>query len=252
MRQADLAIAVSAYTAELVAATGARPRRLRVIANGADVPDDPTPLTAERPTILTIARIEERYKGHDVMVRALALTLAKVPDAQWVVIGDGSLRPSLEALARSYGVERSIRFLGAVDDEQRDAWLRRARAAGDAESPARRRRSPERASGSSIWRPALMASRSSRATSAVRPTPCSTARPACSSTRSTRSRWPARSPRCCSTTASRSDSARAGAGTREGHTWRAVAARVQLELLELIGRAGVDGDGLGVAPAASR
>jgi phosphatidylinositol alpha-1,6-mannosyltransferase len=127
VRHADMAIAVSAYTAELVTATGARPRRLRVIANGTDVPVDPTPLAAEPPTILTIARIEERYKGHDVMVRALALTLAKVPDAQWVVIGEGSLRPPLEALARSYGVERSIRFLGAVDDDERDAWLRRAR-----------------------------------------------------------------------------------------------------------------------------
>jgi phosphatidylinositol alpha-1,6-mannosyltransferase len=126
-RQADLAVAVSAYTAELVRATGADPRCLAVIANGADEPADPTPLPAERPTILTIARIEERYKGHDVMVRALALVLAKVPDAEWVVIGDGSLRPSLEALARGYGVERSVRFLGRVGDEERDLWLRRAR-----------------------------------------------------------------------------------------------------------------------------
>jgi phosphatidyl-myo-inositol dimannoside synthase len=126
-RQADLAVAVSAYTAELVRATGADPRRLAVIGNGADEPADPTPLPAERPTILTIARIEERYKGHDVMVRALALVLAKVPDAEWVVIGEGSLRPSLEALARGYGVERSVRFLGRVEDEERDAWLRRAR-----------------------------------------------------------------------------------------------------------------------------
>jgi phosphatidylinositol alpha-1,6-mannosyltransferase len=126
-RNADLAIAVSDYTAQLVAATGARARRLSVVANGADLPADATPLPVERPTILTIARIEERYKGHDVMVRALALVLAKVPDAQWVVIGDGSLRPAIEALACSYGIERSIRFLGAVADAERDAWLRRAR-----------------------------------------------------------------------------------------------------------------------------
>jgi phosphatidyl-myo-inositol dimannoside synthase len=97
-----------------------------VIANGTDIPDDPAPQPVDRPTILTIARIEERYKGHDVMVRALALVLAKVPDAQWVVIGDGSLRPSLEQLARSYGVSDSIRFLGAVSDDQRNAWLARA------------------------------------------------------------------------------------------------------------------------------
>jgi phosphatidylinositol alpha-1,6-mannosyltransferase len=126
-RQADVSIAVSAYTAGLVRAAGAAPERIRVIPNGTDIPSDPTPEPTDRPTFLTIARMEERYKGHDVMVRALPLVLAKVPDAQWVVIGDGSLRDGLEALARSYGVAGSIRFLGAVSDEQRNSWLRRAR-----------------------------------------------------------------------------------------------------------------------------
>ncbi|MEA2208226.1 MAG: phosphatidyl-myo-inositol dimannoside synthase, partial [Solirubrobacteraceae bacterium] len=106
--------------------TGVEPRLLRVVANGADVPDDVAPPPRERPTVVTVARIEERYKGHDTMVRALALVLAKVPDAQWVVIGDGSLRPGLEALASSYGVASSIRFLGAVSDDERNAWLARA------------------------------------------------------------------------------------------------------------------------------
>ncbi len=124
---ADLSIAVSAYTAALVRATGARPRRLEVVANGADVPPQlPPALAVERPTVLTVARIEERYKGHDVLARAFALVLAQVPDAQWVVIGDGSLRPGLEALVRSYGIAGSVRFLGAVADAQRDEWLRRA------------------------------------------------------------------------------------------------------------------------------
>jgi phosphatidyl-myo-inositol dimannoside synthase len=124
--QADASIAVSAYTAELIAATGASTQSVTVIANGTDLPDDAPRSASERPTILTIARIEERYKGHDTMVRALALVLAKVPDAQWVVIGDGSLRPGLEQLARSYGLADSIRFLGAVSDQQRDVWLSRA------------------------------------------------------------------------------------------------------------------------------
>jgi phosphatidyl-myo-inositol dimannoside synthase len=125
--RADASIAVSEYTAGLVAATGAAPRALHVIGNGTDVPADASPLDDARPTILTIARIEERYKGHDTLVRALPLVLAKVPDAQWVVIGEGSLRPGLEALAASYGVSQAIRFLGAVADEQRNLWLRRAR-----------------------------------------------------------------------------------------------------------------------------
>jgi phosphatidyl-myo-inositol dimannoside synthase len=126
-REVDLSIAVSSYTAGLVRATGVEPRRLRVVANGTDVPDDPAPLPDERPSVVTVARIEERYKGHDVMVRAFALVLAQAPDAEWVVIGDGSLRPAIEALARSYGIADSVRFLGAVTDTQRDEWLRRAR-----------------------------------------------------------------------------------------------------------------------------
>ncbi len=100
---------------------------LHVIGNGTDVPENASPLERARPTIVTIARIEERYKGHDTLVRALPLVLAKVPDAQWVVIGDGSLRPGLEALAESYGVAQAVRFLGVVSDEERNLWLRRAR-----------------------------------------------------------------------------------------------------------------------------
>jgi phosphatidyl-myo-inositol dimannoside synthase len=126
--RADASIAVSEYTAGLVRSTGAQPSALHVIGNGADVPAEPlTPLSADGPpTILTVARIEERYKGHDTLVRALPLVLAKVPDARWVVIGDGSLRASLEALAASHGVERAVDFLGALSDGQRDEWLRRA------------------------------------------------------------------------------------------------------------------------------
>lgn len=126
-RHARVSIAVSTYTAGLIAATGETPRRIEVIPNGTDIPNDLSPQLADRPSFLTIARIEERYKGHDVMIRALALVLSKVPDAQWIVIGDGSLRGGLEQLARSYGVAGSVRFLGAVSDDQRNLWLRRAR-----------------------------------------------------------------------------------------------------------------------------
>ena len=123
---ADEVIAVSAYTSSLIRATGATAASIRIIPPGVDLPADPTPREAECPTFLTIARLEDRYKGHDVLIRALALIRAKVPDAQWIVIGDGPLRVVLEQMARSHGVADSIRFLGPVSDEQRDFWLRRA------------------------------------------------------------------------------------------------------------------------------
>jgi phosphatidyl-myo-inositol dimannoside synthase len=124
--RADEVVAVSMYTADLISATGAVPASLRLIPPGVDIPSDPTPQPADRPTFVTIARLEERYKGHDVMVRALALVRAKVPDAQWIVIGDGSLREGLEQQARSCGVADSVRFLGTISDKERDWWLRRA------------------------------------------------------------------------------------------------------------------------------
>lgn len=125
-KHADARIAVSDYTAGLVRATGAAAARITIIPNGVDPPLDATPEQADHPTILTVARIQERYKGHDVLVRALPLVRAKVPDARWVVLGDGSLRPAVEALAHSYGVADSVSFLGSVSDAQRNTWLRRA------------------------------------------------------------------------------------------------------------------------------
>jgi phosphatidylinositol alpha-1,6-mannosyltransferase len=130
--RADLAIAISSYTAALVVAAGAQPQRLRVIPPGIALPPAPAPprdsarLRAQRPTILTVAQLLYRYKGHDVLIRALAGIRARVPDVEWVVIGDGPLRPRLEALASSLGLDGAVRFLGDVSAELRDEWLRRA------------------------------------------------------------------------------------------------------------------------------
>jgi phosphatidyl-myo-inositol dimannoside synthase len=127
-RNADASVAVSSYTRDLVVDAGGPPERIHLIHPGVDLP----PRTGEgerhdRPTVLTIARIEDRYKGHDVMVRAMALVAARVPGAQWVVIGDGFLRAPIEELARSTGLgPETIRFLGPVADRERDAWLGRA------------------------------------------------------------------------------------------------------------------------------
>jgi len=125
-RQANEVVAISSYTAGLITATGVVPASMRLISPGVDVPSDSTPLVADRPTLLTISRIAERYKGHDVLVRALPLVRANVPAVEWIVIGDGGLRPGVEQLAHSYGVADSCRFLGSVSDQQRNSWLRRA------------------------------------------------------------------------------------------------------------------------------
>jgi len=124
--QADVVIAVSDYTAGLIAETGARVADLRLISPGVDIPIDRTPEQPERPTILTVARLEDQYKGHDVMLRALASVREQVPDVEWVVLGDGSLRAGLERQVSELNLSGSVRFLGAVPDAARNSWLKRA------------------------------------------------------------------------------------------------------------------------------
>ncbi len=127
-RNADASIAVSGYTSGLIEEAGGHADRIHRIHPGVDLPASRDEgLRSEQPTVLTIARMEDRYKGHDVMVRAMSLVSSRVPGARWVVIGDGPLRPAIAELARSAGLGPDvIRFLGAVSDAERDEWLRRA------------------------------------------------------------------------------------------------------------------------------
>jgi phosphatidyl-myo-inositol dimannoside synthase len=124
--QAHASVSISSYTSGLLAALGVGGGPISLIPPGVDLPDDARPQQADRPTVLTIARLADRYKGHDVLARSLALVRERVPEVEWVVIGDGPLRGELQALARSNGVADCTRFLGAVSDEERNSWLRRA------------------------------------------------------------------------------------------------------------------------------
>jgi phosphatidylinositol alpha-1,6-mannosyltransferase len=123
---ADVPIAISAHTASLIAATGASTTHLRLIPPGIDLPSNTGALHTERPTVLTVAQLKHSYKGHDVLIGALARVRARVPDVEWVIIGEGPLRSRLEQLVRSTGVAQSVRFLGEVSERERNLWLRRA------------------------------------------------------------------------------------------------------------------------------
>ncbi len=125
VRSAAITIAISRHTEELALAVGAPVQRLRHIPPGVDPPSQ-TGQRATRPTILTVARLESRYKGFDVMCRALPLVLARVPDAEWVIVGDGPLRGEIERLAAAHGLDGAVRFVGRVPDDERDGWLQRA------------------------------------------------------------------------------------------------------------------------------
>jgi phosphatidylinositol alpha-1,6-mannosyltransferase len=67
VRRAAASIAISTHTLAQARSLGASPNRLHLIPPGVDLPDVPVPDMAVRaslqPTIVTVARMEDRYKG---------------------------------------------------------------------------------------------------------------------------------------------------------------------------------------------
>jgi phosphatidyl-myo-inositol dimannoside synthase len=125
LRRASAVVAVSRYARSLAIDAGADGRRVRIVSPGVRLaPTAPTVRRIDPPMILTVSRLAERYKGHDVLARAMPLVGACVPDAQWIVVGDGPLRAPIEALARATGA--NARFVGSVSDEERNRWLEQA------------------------------------------------------------------------------------------------------------------------------
>lgn len=126
VRNRDAIIAISRYARSLALEAGAPEAVIHVIPPGVDLIEPGNNSRREQPTILTVARLEDRYKGHDMLVRALPLIRARVPGVEWVVIGDGQLRRDTAELADAYGIADSILMLGSVPDAERNAWLDRA------------------------------------------------------------------------------------------------------------------------------
>lgn len=123
--EASRVITNSRHTRSMVTALGIPAERVARVPLGydprrfADVrPSD----LAERldlvngPWLLTVSRLADRYKGIDTMLRAMPAITRAVPEARYVVAGDGRLRPELERLSESLGCENRVQFLGRVSD----------------------------------------------------------------------------------------------------------------------------------------
>lgn len=126
VRNSSAVIAVSRYTRALALAASAEESKVHVIPPGVDWTEPSGVQRRDTATVLTVARLEDRYKGHDTMIRALPLIRARVPHVEWVVIGDGQLRGEIVDLAEANGVAGSVVMLGSVGDAERNAWLDRA------------------------------------------------------------------------------------------------------------------------------
>jgi phosphatidylinositol alpha-1,6-mannosyltransferase len=125
LKFAHRTIAVSAHTRQLAVDAGADAASIEVIPPGVDVPAEAQLQRRAPPTVITVSRLADRYKGHDVMIEAMRSVRERVAGARWLVVGDGPLRSEFEASAGAV-LGESASFLGAVSNEERDRLLGKA------------------------------------------------------------------------------------------------------------------------------
>ena len=128
LRAADRILAVSSYTRErIIQVQCLSSDRVRVLPNTIQANAfQPAPqpdfllkrhgIAPEKKVILTVARLadSEQYKGYDQILRALPRVLSAVPEAHYVLVGEGRDRARIEKLIMSLGLAPFVTLAGSV------------------------------------------------------------------------------------------------------------------------------------------
>jgi len=103
------------------------PKKIEVIYNGLDLSEYQQILKTKQlreelgvvngaPLVGLIANFNFEIKGHIYFLGAAKKILEKVPDAKFVLVGDGPLRSHYEEVARDLNIKRDVYFLGKRTD----------------------------------------------------------------------------------------------------------------------------------------
>ena len=120
-RFCDRVVCNSQAAAERLSRAGLRADKLVIIPNG--IPDalfaevsPALPRSEDVMRIGCIGRMNNPVKNHPLFLRAAARVAASFPAVQFLLVGDGPLRPDLEGLADRLGLRHRVEFLGERDD----------------------------------------------------------------------------------------------------------------------------------------
>ena len=120
-------IAVSQFTKSKLIDCGVEPEKIVVIPNGTDPlrfnpKVDPIEsvqrfdLLGKR-VILTVGGLVER-KGHDMVIKSLPQVLKEVPNAVYLIVGEGQELSRLKELVTALDLENCVLFVGRVGDDE--------------------------------------------------------------------------------------------------------------------------------------
>jgi len=132
LRKADMILVHSKVLERTVVALGASPEKVRIFSWGVDL-DEFNPRRSSTktkkelglsncPVVISIRSFEPIYNV-ECLINAIPLVLEQVPNAKFIIAGRGSLEHNLKQLAKSLGIEDSVRFTGYVPHEKIPLYL---------------------------------------------------------------------------------------------------------------------------------
>ena len=116
-------IAISEWTKNMLIKLGAPADRVWVVKPGVDHNIYKPGVKSDKPMVLWLNRLVA-YKNPDHAVEIFALVKKRIPNAKFVLAGDGPERPKIVALARDLGVE--VTFTGRINLQKKVELLQKA------------------------------------------------------------------------------------------------------------------------------
>ena len=118
LKKADIITSDGENTKEAMIKMGIEPEKIRVIMFGVDTKKFIAGAKkCGSPTVVSTRRLGV---VHDVetLIKAIPLILEKIPDAKFIIVGEGEQKEYLIALAESLGVLEATRFVGYVPNDE--------------------------------------------------------------------------------------------------------------------------------------
>jgi len=125
VRRAAAIVCVSKAVGESLVHYGAAPDRIVIISNGIDL--DSFDRVVERdavlrrlgvggsPVITAVGRLAPE-KGFATLINAATMVVGKIPEARFVIAGDGPEREALQERVAAVGLAEAVRLVGRIDD----------------------------------------------------------------------------------------------------------------------------------------
>ena len=120
-RKAQFVSAITDFVRGRLVEFGVSPEKIVVVKPGTD-PEQYRPLKAEsrfgnKKIILSVGRLVER-KGFDMVIKAMQAIKKRVPEALYVLVGDGPYKDKLQLMAKEAGLGDAVQFAGRVSGDE--------------------------------------------------------------------------------------------------------------------------------------